>query len=244
MANFIEAIMGDIKNNHSFHTHDHPPYSPMIHMAIQELNEKGGSSEESISEFIKRHYDDLPWAHYSLLKHHLGSLSEHGEIILISGFRYSLHFSFKFLQAVSRQIFSTAMSSGSSKSERRIHKIRPGVPSEHRASEFKTGLDSYDGRGRYNEPNVFQLRMKPFRGFEEKKIGEVMYKSNPTDNNEGCARQRSNSGPFQLTFSGLRCGLESASCIDLRGQAGRDRCTDLSPARQPDPKGEENGGMH
>ncbi|GAA0163989.1 hypothetical protein LIER_19730 [Lithospermum erythrorhizon] len=118
MANFIEAIMGDIKNNHSFHTHDHPPYSPMIHMAIQELNEKGGSSEESISEFIKRHYDDLPWAHYSLLKHHLGSLSEHGEIVLISGFRYSLH-------EISRSV-TTGPVSGSMKGgkKRRRNKCR------------------------------------------------------------------------------------------------------------------------
>ncbi|GAA0172828.1 hypothetical protein LIER_26573 [Lithospermum erythrorhizon] len=109
MENLREAIMGQIKNNHSlnptqisviedrltqilsqFHTPHHPPYAAMIQRAILELNEKGGSSEKSISEFINKHYDDLPWAHCSLLQHHLGSLSEHGEIIVTRGFRYSL----------------------------------------------------------------------------------------------------------------------------------------------------------
>lgn len=62
----------------------------MIERAIQELNEKGGSSEESISEFIKKEYDDLPWAHYTMLKHHLVQLCESGEVVLTRDKRYLL----------------------------------------------------------------------------------------------------------------------------------------------------------
>ncbi|XP_009784525.1 uncharacterized protein LOC107807395 [Nicotiana tabacum] len=66
-------------------TPDHPPYSWMIQRALQELNEEGGSSEDSISKFIKKEYDNLPMAHMFLLKHHLQKLSENGEILLIDG---------------------------------------------------------------------------------------------------------------------------------------------------------------
>lgn len=63
-----------------FNSPDHPPYAAMIHRALQELNEKGGSTEDSISKYIKNQYADLPWAHNSLLKHHLGNLCDSGEI--------------------------------------------------------------------------------------------------------------------------------------------------------------------
>ncbi|KAA8532570.1 hypothetical protein F0562_032614 [Nyssa sinensis] len=62
-----------------FHTPDHPTYSAMINRAIRDLNEEGGSSEESISEFIRKQFDDLPWAHSTLLKHHLRKLCECGD---------------------------------------------------------------------------------------------------------------------------------------------------------------------
>ncbi|OIT21356.1 PREDICTED: uncharacterized protein DDB_G0286299-like [Nicotiana attenuata] len=66
-------------------TPDHPPYSWMIQRALQELNEEGGSSEDSISKFIKKEYDNLPMAHMFLLKHHLQKLSENGKILMIDG---------------------------------------------------------------------------------------------------------------------------------------------------------------
>ncbi|KNA07633.1 hypothetical protein SOVF_170060, partial [Spinacia oleracea] len=53
----------------------------MIHNAIKGLNEKDGSKEESISEFIKANYDDLPWAHDAYLRHHLSELCKNGEIL-------------------------------------------------------------------------------------------------------------------------------------------------------------------
>lgn len=111
MNNLRDTIMGHMKNTESlnpthismlqdrlshilsqFHTPDHPPYAAMIHRAIVELKQKGGLTEKSISEFIRREYDDLPWAHCSLLKHHLGVLSEHGEITVSRGrgVRYSV----------------------------------------------------------------------------------------------------------------------------------------------------------
>ncbi|KAL8112252.1 uncharacterized protein LOC141667706 [Apium graveolens] len=73
-----------------FHTPDHPPYAAMIHGAIVELNEKRGSSEESISEYIKKQHTDLPLAHNSLLKHHLGKLCESGEIVVTGKHLYIL----------------------------------------------------------------------------------------------------------------------------------------------------------
>ncbi|KAK1374648.1 H15 domain-containing protein [Heracleum sosnowskyi] len=73
-----------------FHTPDHPPYAAMIHRAIEELNEKGGSSEESISEYIKKQHNDLPLAHSSLLNHHLGKLCDSGEIVVTGKHLYLL----------------------------------------------------------------------------------------------------------------------------------------------------------
>ncbi|XP_030464091.2 uncharacterized protein LOC115683671 isoform X2 [Syzygium oleosum] len=74
----------------TFQTPDHPTYALMIRRAIEELNEEGGSSEESISKFIKEEYRDLPWGHASLLSHHLKKLSECGEIISASMNHYTL----------------------------------------------------------------------------------------------------------------------------------------------------------
>ncbi|CAL5338917.1 unnamed protein product [Camellia sinensis] len=72
------------------HTPDHPTYASMIHGAIKELNEEGGSSEESISKFIKNKHDDLPWAHSTFLKHHLWKLCESGDIAVTYEKRYLL----------------------------------------------------------------------------------------------------------------------------------------------------------
>ncbi|KAL1828959.1 hypothetical protein ACET3Z_007371 [Daucus carota] len=74
----------------ALHTPDHPPYAAMIHNAIIELNDKRGSSEESISEYIKNQHTDLPLAHNSLLKHHLGKLCESGEIVVTGKHLYLL----------------------------------------------------------------------------------------------------------------------------------------------------------
>ncbi|XP_059630005.1 uncharacterized protein LOC132272964 [Cornus florida] len=62
-------------------TPDHPTYPAMIHRAIEELNEEDGCSEESISNFIRKEYKDLPWAHSTILNHHLEKLCKSGEIV-------------------------------------------------------------------------------------------------------------------------------------------------------------------
>ncbi|CAH8281620.1 unnamed protein product [Eruca vesicaria subsp. sativa] len=70
---------------------DHPTYSAMIFIAITELNEEGGSCEEAISEFIKSRYESLPFAHTSLLSHHLAKLVEKREILCdYSNYCYTL----------------------------------------------------------------------------------------------------------------------------------------------------------
>ncbi|KAI8538915.1 hypothetical protein RHMOL_Rhmol09G0140500 [Rhododendron molle] len=62
----------------------------MIHGAIGELKEPEGCTEESISKCIRRHYDDLPWSHSTLLNHHLQKLCECGEIVVTSDNCYLL----------------------------------------------------------------------------------------------------------------------------------------------------------
>ncbi|XP_057477500.1 uncharacterized protein LOC130765176 isoform X2 [Actinidia eriantha] len=74
----------------SFRTPNHPTYAAMIHGAIKELKEPEGSTKESISEFIKKQYDDLPWAHFTLLKSHLQKLCASGEIVVTSDQCYLL----------------------------------------------------------------------------------------------------------------------------------------------------------
>ncbi|KAL3338620.1 hypothetical protein AABB24_027639 [Solanum stoloniferum] len=66
-------------------TPDHPPYAWMIEKALQELKEKGGSSEDSISKFIMKEHASLPFAHTTMLKHHLQKMTEKGEIRMIGG---------------------------------------------------------------------------------------------------------------------------------------------------------------
>lgn len=52
----------------------------MINRAIVELNDEKGSMEEAISEFIRREYEDLPWAHSKILSVHLERLCQVGEL--------------------------------------------------------------------------------------------------------------------------------------------------------------------
>ncbi|KAL6566345.1 hypothetical protein OROGR_001960 [Orobanche gracilis] len=73
-----------------YKTPDHPPYSAMIERAIRELNKKRGSSEDSISRFLEKEYDHLPWAHSMILKHHLRNLCESGVIVATNKSRYKL----------------------------------------------------------------------------------------------------------------------------------------------------------
>ncbi|GFP83513.1 mitogen-activated protein kinase 9 [Phtheirospermum japonicum] len=73
-----------------YKTPDHPPYSAMIERAIRELNEKRGSSEASISRFLEKEYDNLPWAHLTMLKHHLRHLCASSFIVVTHNKRYKL----------------------------------------------------------------------------------------------------------------------------------------------------------
>ncbi|CAN8236920.1 unnamed protein product [Cochlearia groenlandica] len=73
------------------HAPDHPTYSAMIFIAITELNKVGGSCKEAISEFVKAKYKNLPYAHTSLLSHHLDKLVEKREILCdYNNYRYTL----------------------------------------------------------------------------------------------------------------------------------------------------------
>ncbi|KAL3644701.1 hypothetical protein CASFOL_009881 [Castilleja foliolosa] len=73
-----------------YKTPDHPPYSAMIERAILELNEKRGSSMDSISRFLEKEYDNLPWAHSTMLKHHLQNLCASSFIVMTHSKRYKL----------------------------------------------------------------------------------------------------------------------------------------------------------
>lgn len=62
----------------------------MIEKALDVLNEKGGSSQKSISQYLKKNYDNLPWAHASLLKHHLQRACQEGQVIRSRKNKYRL----------------------------------------------------------------------------------------------------------------------------------------------------------
>ena len=52
----------------------------MIQQDVTGLNEANGSTHEPISGFIKKKFQDLPWAHSSILGVNLNKLCEDGEI--------------------------------------------------------------------------------------------------------------------------------------------------------------------
>lgn len=85
-SSFIQSRLQQLF--HSFRTPTHPPYALMINKAITELKDKIGSTEEAISEFVKREYEDLPWAHGKILSLHLKRLCEAGEIVCNENGRY------------------------------------------------------------------------------------------------------------------------------------------------------------
>lgn len=85
-SSFIQSRLQELF--HSFRTPTHPPYALMINKAITELKGKIGSTEEAISEFVKREYEDLPWAHGKILSLHLKRLCETGEIVCNENGRY------------------------------------------------------------------------------------------------------------------------------------------------------------
>ncbi|KAK7368229.1 hypothetical protein VNO80_10253 [Phaseolus coccineus] len=87
-SSLIERRLGNLFP--AFHTPSHPPYALMIRSAILGLEDGMGSTEEAISDFIKRKYSDLPWAHARILGLQLGKLCELGEIARVSGWRYVL----------------------------------------------------------------------------------------------------------------------------------------------------------
>ncbi|KAL0408962.1 UNVERIFIED_CONTAM: hypothetical protein Sradi_1830600 [Sesamum radiatum] len=62
----------------------------MIERALRELNDKRGSSEDSISRFLEKAYSNLPWADSVFLKHHLQKLYESGDIVVTRDERYML----------------------------------------------------------------------------------------------------------------------------------------------------------
>jgi hypothetical protein len=53
----------------------------MIKRAVKELNEESGLTEEAISEFIRREYEDLPFAHARMLHTQLTKLCNNGHLV-------------------------------------------------------------------------------------------------------------------------------------------------------------------
>lgn len=52
----------------------------MVQCAIRTLGEDQGSTESSISAYIRAHYESLPWAHSRLLPYYIHKLLLAGEI--------------------------------------------------------------------------------------------------------------------------------------------------------------------
>ncbi|XP_011031098.1 PREDICTED: uncharacterized protein LOC105130342 [Populus euphratica] len=72
------------------HTPDHPVYPVMVHEAIMDLNEEGGSTKDAISQFIMRKYDVFQVVHVAKLIEQLEKLVEKEEIVFTSENRYTL----------------------------------------------------------------------------------------------------------------------------------------------------------
>lgn len=62
----------------------------MIQRALKELDEENGSTEEAISELIKKEFNDLPWAHTRILGLHLRKLCQAEELLCTESRRYML----------------------------------------------------------------------------------------------------------------------------------------------------------
>ncbi|XP_073002503.1 uncharacterized protein [Typha latifolia] len=71
-------------------TPDHPPYALMIGAAIRSLGEEGGSTEASISGYIRANYDGLPFGHDRFLPYYLTKLTAIGEFTVGAPGRYLL----------------------------------------------------------------------------------------------------------------------------------------------------------
>jgi hypothetical protein len=57
----------------------------MIKKAIKELNEESGSTEEAISEFIRRECEELSFAHTRMLCAQLSKLCKNGHLVCKNG---------------------------------------------------------------------------------------------------------------------------------------------------------------
>ncbi|KAK2429966.1 winged-helix DNA-binding transcription factor family protein [Trifolium repens] len=57
----------------------------MIKRAVKELNEESGLTEEAISEFIRREYEDLPFARARMLYTQLTKLCNNGHLVCKNG---------------------------------------------------------------------------------------------------------------------------------------------------------------
>ncbi|KAL4315242.1 hypothetical protein AHAS_Ahas15G0165500 [Arachis hypogaea] len=67
-----------------------PPYTLLMHWAISELSKNKGSTEEEISNFFVKEYEDLPWTHKKILGIQLEKLFQDEEIVCNEGGRYVL----------------------------------------------------------------------------------------------------------------------------------------------------------
>ncbi|KAF6150217.1 hypothetical protein GIB67_000091 [Kingdonia uniflora] len=59
------------------------PYSEMIIAAISTVGDQEGCTKSEISKYIELRLDDLPEGHSTLLSHHLNSMRESGEVVLV-----------------------------------------------------------------------------------------------------------------------------------------------------------------
>ncbi|KAL4569440.1 hypothetical protein LXL04_025078 [Taraxacum kok-saghyz] len=97
---------------------NHPPYADMILTAIWELNTNGGcgSNEEAISNFILKeyHHHELPWAHSTILNHHLRDLHMKHKITMTHDRLYQLSLSTTTKPPPTHPILNATSSSSSS----------------------------------------------------------------------------------------------------------------------------------
>ncbi|KAJ4715199.1 HMG-Y-related protein A [Melia azedarach] len=138
-------------------TPDHPPYASMIERAITELNEKGGSSEETISKFIESEYGNLPIAHATQLTHHLQKLVNKGEIVSTSANCYMLSFENPDSLHKLKKGRKRPGSLGQNRQNSRQHKSKRIQSKEQKSEETQ---------------NQSQIHLEIFEGIEEQEQAE------------------------------------------------------------------------
>ncbi|CAA3020731.1 histone H1-I-like [Olea europaea subsp. europaea] len=218
-------------------TPDHPPYAAMIERALQELNEKWGSSEDSMSKFIKKEYKNLPWAHSTLLKHHLGKLRESGEVVT-RGQRYMLAGAIPYLNSSTRHKRKTRKKKWKLNWDWKRERYKPCKRRESKQKNQQKGdqdevtEDQKESEGLENHLSENAMYGEEKQKEEDKE--ERLLSSNIRESNDDFDPSLlSTEPPSNMEFYEYKY-LEKVKPQQQEGDKAEDNCPELSSQRPPD----------